>query len=212
MMSEKQLRLFVAVEVPKEWKQALATLQDSMQAALARDPLISRARLRWVRPEGMHITLKFIGGVSEGRLQAIQEQLAAAVTEPSGIHLALGRAGSFEERRAPRVVLTTIETPHLQRLHRLAESIETWLEAAGVPRDRRRFTPHVTLARLPDGISDAERRRIAEVTNAVPFPKPASFLVESISLMQSFLEPGGARYVRLSRYPLVALQPERRDL
>jgi RNA 2',3'-cyclic 3'-phosphodiesterase len=212
MTNEKQLRLFVAVEVPDEWKQALAKLQDSMQAALAREPVTSSARLRWVRPEGMHITLKFIGGMSEGRLRTIQEQLSKAVTEQPGIQLALGRAGSFEEKRAPRVVLATIETPHLQRLHRLAESIETWLEAAGVPRDRRRFTPHVTLARLPDGLSDEERRRIAEVTNAVPFPKLAPFVVDSVSLMQSFLEPGGARYVRLSGYPVVALQPEGRDL
>jgi 2'-5' RNA ligase len=155
-----------------------------------------------VRPEGIHLTLKFIGNVEAERLEPIKTQLAAAVPGPPGVRLALGRAGSFADSRAPRVIWAGIQPDPPDRLTRIAEAVDTWLAAAGIPRERRAFSPHLTLARLPEDLPDATRRRIAEVTTAVAPPAVAPFDVDAVSLMQSFLGPGGARYERLGRWPI----------
>ncbi|HEX5140511.1 MAG TPA: RNA 2',3'-cyclic phosphodiesterase [Dehalococcoidia bacterium] len=201
MTSERSVRLFVAIELPQVWLDALQSLQERMKDALAADNRIGEVRVRWVKPEGIHLTLKFIGNISPERLEPIETQLVAAVPEPPGIQLRLGRAGSFADRRAPRVLWAGIETPQLPRLLQLAESIETWLAAAGVPRERRPFAPHLTLARLPDDVRDEQKRRIAEVTRGVEGESVAPFTVDHVSLMRSHIGPGGARYERVAAYP-----------
>ena len=197
-----RLRLFVAIELPETWLTALGELQDGMKAALAADAQTAGVRLRWVRPEGIHLTLKFIGEVAPARLEPIREHLALAVPEPPAIPLSLGGTGSFQDRRAPRVIWAGVESPQAESMRRLAEAIETWLTAAGVPRQRRGFAAHLTLARLPNDLPDDIRRRIAQVTNSVEAPGPAPFTVDGVSLMRSHLGPGGARYERLGRWPV----------
>ena len=198
---EAHLRLFVAIELPQTWLDALEQLQERMRVALAADPGTKALRLRWVRPEGVHLTLKFIGSVQESRIEVVKQQLASAVPEPPGIELRLGRAGTFSDRRAPRVLWCALETSQRERLTQLAERIETWLEAAGIPRERRAFAPHLTLARLPEQLSEPERGRAAEVTTAVAGASAPPFTVQRVSLMLSHLGPGGARYERLAAFP-----------
>jgi 2'-5' RNA ligase len=197
----ESLRLFVAIELPGTWKQALAALQERMRDELAADTETAAVRLRWTRPEGIHLTLKFIGAVTLDRLPIIEEQLSHAVPALGQISLRLGWAGSFHDRRAPRVIWAGVDSDPPGALAPLAASIETWLAAAGVKRERRGFTPHLTLARLPDEMSDELRRRVAELTVDVPRPQPVPFVVEHVSLMQSHLEPGGARYERIATFP-----------
>ncbi len=202
----RRLRLFVAIELPQTWLDGLAEVQSRMKAAIEADPALTGVRVRWVRPEGIHLTLKFIGEVEPERLPAIREQLGQAVTEQPGIRLSLARVGSFKDRRAPRVVWAGVQDEPQQSLLKLAESIETWLAAAGVPRERRGFRPHLTLGRLPEAISDAQREHAAAVTTAVELPELAPFTAERVSLMQSFLGPSGARYERLDHWPNDPLQ------
>ncbi len=198
---EAHLRLFVAVELPQTWLDALADLQERMRRALEADQQTAALRLRWVRPEGTHLTLKFIGNVEESRIDVIKQQLEAAMPEPPGIELRLGRAGTFSDRRAPRVLWCAIDTPQRERLTQLAERIETWLEAAGVARERRALAPHLTLARLPEQLSEAQRQRAAEVTTTVLGATAPPFSVDQVSLMRSHIGPGGARYERLAAFP-----------
>jgi 2'-5' RNA ligase len=195
------LRLFVAIELPEAWLAALAGLQQRMKDALAKDPLLTGVRVRWARSKGIHLTLKFIGEAPPERLAPIREQLARAVPESPGITLALGWAGSFADRRAPRVIWAGVQSEQYEKLRALADSIETWLAAAGVPRERRGFAAHLTLARLPNDLPDDARRRIAELTTAVEAPSVPPFEVEAVSLMQSLLGPNCARYERLGRWP-----------
>ena len=204
--SDSQLRLFVAIELPEAWKQALQALQNAMQAALEADPRTRGVRPRWVRPEGMHLTLKFLGEVAAERLGAIESALESAVPQSPDIELSLWHAGSFSDRRAPRVIWAGIqEGEPWGRLLRLVEQIETWMAATGFPRERRGFAPHLTLARLPD-ISNEARLATAEVTTSISIDSAPPFIVDSVSLMQSHLGPGGARYERLASFP-APLQP-----
>ncbi len=212
MTSGRLLRLFVAIELPPPWLQGLAELQKRMQAAIEADPKLKGTKVRWVKPEGIHLTLKFIGEVDPARLEIIQSQLAAAVPGPLDIELSFWRAGSFSDRRSPRVIWAGIDSPQREQLYALAASVETWLAAAGVPRERRGFAPHLTLARLPQVLPDAVRTRIADVTTMVEAPSIPSFVIDHVSLMQSHLGPGSARYERLTVYPISALQPSSRQI
>jgi 2'-5' RNA ligase len=211
---EPSLRLFVAIELSEAWKQALAGLQNAMQEALSQRPETEAVRVRWVRPEGIHLTLKFLGQVEESRLAKIDWALRSAVPESPAIELVLGRAGSFSDRRSPRVIWAGIMEPQPSgphraqhtRLFRLADAVETWLSAAGFSRERRSFAPHLTLARLPEDLSPQLREAVAAVTNVLPIPQTPPLTVESVGLIRSHLGPGGARYERLSAYPDQPLQ------
>ena len=195
------LRLFVAIELPQPWLDVLAETQKRMKTAIEADKGLAGVRVRWLRPEGIHLTLKFIGEVGPDRLGPIVDQLSRAVPAVPEITIALDRIGTFEDRRAPRVIWAGLRDEPSLSLLRLAESIETWLAAAGVPRERRAYRGHLTLARLPEGLTAAQRKRAVEVTSGVTVSDVAPFQVDGVSLMQSFLGPGGARYERLGRWP-----------
>jgi RNA 2',3'-cyclic 3'-phosphodiesterase len=201
MTGPSRLRLFVAIELPGAWKMALADLQQRMDLAMERDPNLGAVRLRWVRPEVIHLTLKFLGEVEADRLAAIREHLERAVALPRGLSLGLAGAGAFSDREAPRVLWVSVDDGPSHGLASLAERIDVGLEGAGFPRERRPFRPHLTLCRLPDQLSPGQRRRCVEVATAVSLPAVDGFEVDSVSLMQSFLGAGGARYERLDRWP-----------
>jgi 2'-5' RNA ligase len=193
------MRLFIALELPEAWKQALEASQRELQAAIA-ERFGGGVRPRWVRPDGIHLTLKFLGDTPPSRLDALTAALSQAVPRPPGFELNLGRVGSFEQRRSPRVILATIAVEGRALLD-LYDSIETWLASAGWPRESRSFHPHLTLARLPDRIDDRTRRAIAEMAGEVAPPQAPAWRVERVHLIRSQFGPGGARYERLAAFP-----------
>ena len=199
MTTEESMRLFVALELPEAWKQALAELQDEMGTALA-ERLGESVRPRWVKPEGIHLTLKFIGATPHRRVEAVESALRHAVPSALDFKLELAYVGSFADRRSPRVILAGVQG-ETKPLIQLAERVETWLAAAGWPRERRSFHPHLTLARLPETMDDATRRAVAEVTTSFSAPPVDAWTAGSVSLMRSHLGPGGARYERIASFP-----------
>jgi len=187
------LRLFVACELPGEAKESLATVQRLLQERGAEG-------LRWVRPEGIHLTLKFLGQVPARRLKAIEEALARAVREPFRLSVRLGRLGSFGGSTGLRVVWVGLEG-EVEALARLAARVEGALEPMGFPRERRPFAAHLTLARVKEGASPQDRRRLFELVRSLELPPLPGVTLETVSLIQSTLEPGGARYQCLERLP-----------
>lgn len=201
----RSMRLFVAIDPPSSWKDALAALQDEMRQALAADEIARNLRVRWSRPEGIHLTLKFLGNVATDRLETIRHALESAVPEAPGFSLHVAGVGTFSDGRAPRVVLATLGGD-TKELHKLHERIETWLAGARIPRERRSFHPHLTLGRLPEGATRAQRERLVQLTS-LPLPSSLrAFEVSEIVLMESFLGPGGSRYERLLTVPSAPLQ------
>jgi 2'-5' RNA ligase len=195
-------RLFVAVELPEPWKDALSGLQDEMRSVIAREPELSRMRVRWSRPDGIHLTLKFLGPVPVSEVPRVTVALESAIPATPGIELRLDRAGSFADRRAPRVIIATISIAgNSMRLTQLATRIEDWLASAGFPRERRAFAPHLTLGRLPEDATPEARRRVAELTTSLTVPKPPPFTISAVSLMRSQIMAGGARYERIASFP-----------
>jgi RNA 2',3'-cyclic 3'-phosphodiesterase len=196
--SSRSLRLFVAIELPDEQKQALARLQDSMKIAAAKR--FSYVRVRWTRPESMHITLKFLGATPPDRLESVVNALASAVSDSPAFNLSLANAGSFAGRRAPQVIIAGV-SGQTKPLLELVERIDTALAAAGWPREKRDFRAHITLARLPEDLSNEARRAIAETASRVKLDSGHSWPVAHVSLMQSHLGREGAHYERIARFP-----------
>jgi len=187
------LRLFVACELPSEAREGLAAVQRLLQERGAEG-------LRWVRPEGIHLTLKFLGEVPARRLEAIERALTRAVREPFRLSVRLGRLGSFGGSTGLRVVWVGMEG-EVEALAHMAARVEGALEPMGFPRERRPFAVHLTLARVKEGASPQDRRRLFDLVRSLELPPLPGATLEAVSLMRSTLEPGGARYQCLARFP-----------
>jgi RNA 2',3'-cyclic 3'-phosphodiesterase len=195
----RSLRLFVAIELPDAQRQALARLQDSMKAAVARR-FGDSTRVRWTRPESTHITLKFLGATPPDRLESVVNALASAVPDSPMFNLSLANAGSFAGRRPPQVIIAGV-SGQTKPLLELVERIDTALAVAGWPREKRDFRAHITLARLPQDLSNETRRAIAETASRVKLDSRHTWPVAHVSLMQSHLGREGAHYERIARFP-----------
>ena len=131
------MRLFVALEIPEATRESLAAL-------IARLAPTCRGA-RWLRPEGMHLTLKFIGDVSSEKAESIRAVLRA-VRGPSAVEIVFRGAGFFPNARHPRVFWAGVEAE--PNFAALATEIERRLEPLGIARETREFCPHLTLARF----------------------------------------------------------------
>lgn len=187
------LRLFFAVELPGEVREAAA----AHVGRLRRD--FPEVRASWPRPEGLHVTLKFLGEVDSSRLESLTRAGAAAAAGMAPFGLSVEGAGAFPPRGAARVLWLGLRDEG-GRLASLQRRLEEECEAAGFQRESKPFKPHLTVARLrvPQGagaLSEAHRRAAFG---------PHVFEVSEFVLMRSELGPGGSRYTTLSRHPLGA--------
>ncbi len=188
----EELRLFVAIELEEPVLRALG----AAQAELRRHGLGS---LRWVRPEGVHLTLKFLGETPADRVPAIRQALAAAVKGVAPHALSLGAMGTFGGRN-PRIVWVDV-AGDVETLRGVQARVDTSLQPLGFPRESRRFSPHLTLARVRPETAREMAGPIAKALEAV-MPPVAEIPVREVSLMRSRLGPGGAAYERLATFPL----------
>ncbi len=198
---EPSLRLFVACELPQEALDALAGIQSGLREQHAGRLPADRHGLRWVRPEGIHLTLKFLGAVSPNRAQRVTDALAAAIVEPFTVNLHFDHLGSFGGRTRLRVVWIGL-AGDVEDLASLAETVERALGPLGFPRENRPFAPHLTLARVPDEMSVDDRAHLADLIAAYKLPPLPEMTISEVSLMQSFLSPAGARYEQRAAFPL----------
>ncbi len=193
---ERPIRAFIAVELPTTVRAALGTRQDELAAA--------SLPVRLAALPGLHLTLAFIGDIPAGRV----DDLTAAVRQGCGgiasFQLWAAGLGMFPHARGPRVVWAGVEgTPAaLAALQTLHAAIHRALAAAAFPADQEfDFKPHLTLARVRDGIASAERARIAPVVQALTLA-PAPFPVAAVSIMRSDLRAGSAVYTQLDTIAL----------
>lgn len=149
---------------------------------------------RFVRPEGIHITLKFIGHVDNSMLADIQKALSDVRRDkPSDV--AFRNFGFFPNEKHPRVFFVGIEAD--ENLAALAADIENRLAPLGIAKETRAFQPHLTLARfkITEGLPEL-RKKIA----SLPTQDFGGGAVSEFHLYQSMLKSGGALYTKLSTY------------
>lgn len=185
------LRLFVACELPAALLEAIARVQADLKKR-------TEMRLRWVRPEGIHLTLKFLGDVEPSHANDIQMALAREI-EPFELTLRPNKLGGFGGNRV-RVVWLGLDGD-LEELERLAGTVDEAMADAGFEREGRPFRAHLTLARVPDRAGNRERRALAELVEGCELPEMPEVKVSQVALIRSILGQGGARYETLARFP-----------
>ena len=184
------MRLFVAADLPADLRARLATLQ--------RDLRVLRSEVRWVGPEGIHLTFAFLGEVAADRMTAVQEALAAAAGEaPAPFRLRAAGVGVFPVRGPLRVVWVGIGGDRAAAA-RLEQVLAQHLASCGFVREEREFSPHLTLGRVRQERGRGDRS-LLERHRSVDL---GEFPVDEIILFESRLGPQGARYEALARYPL----------
>ena len=189
------MRLFVALEIPSAVRDNLAALIDELRKA---DSSASKNRRRWMRPENLHVTLKFIGHVDDSKLDSIRAALAQVRSE-SPVDTHFRGTGFFPGEKRPRVLWVGItSSPNLPSL---AGEMDKRLEPLGIPRETREFTPHLTLARFdPPGIS--EKLRAGVLQNADH--DFGSLRAGEFHLIESKTKPSGAEYRTLQSFRFAA--------
>lgn len=149
--------------------------------------------LRPVAPEGAHVTLKFLGNVARSRLCPLNEALTAAGGDVTPFSLELRGVGAFPNALAPRVLWVGLGGD-TEALSGLARRVDAAYATLGFTPERRRFSPHLTIARIGDGVAPGDRRRAAAALDAVGLDDPTPFLVEAFHLIKSVLTPSGPIY------------------
>jgi RNA 2',3'-cyclic 3'-phosphodiesterase len=192
------VRLFVALEIPNAIRRNFAALLEELQdiASQAEDK-----RPRWVRPENLHVTLKFIGQLPEDKLDAMSNALAA-VRSASAVAMSFRGLGFFPNEKRPRVFWAGLEaSPNLPTL---ASDIDRAAATQGVAPETREFTPHLTLARFePPGISEKLRAAIQKSSDH----DFGSFRTAEFHLIESKTKPSGAEYTRLTSFAFATENP-----
>lgn len=178
------IRTFIAIELSDEIRAEIARVEDILRE--------EGGDVRWVRPENLHLTLKFLGDLEEGRIEEVVGGVRNAAQECAPFELVLFGAGAFPNFRRPRVIWIGAreEGGVLKRVHR---NIEDELSRSGFPRDRKRFSPHLTIGRVR---SARGMESVAEALQRVEIA-PRAMTVEEIAVMKSDLRPTGPIYTRL---------------
>ena len=194
------MRIFIGIDLDPEVRTRIERFLEGVEGFAP--------EARWVRPESLHITLKFIGEQPPERVEAVTERLRRV--ESSAFEIRAAGHGFFPTAKAPRVFWIGIHTG--PQLAELAKSIDIATAELGVPREDRPYSPHLTLARA--GRSGSPKRRKGDRPNAIfaALEKRLSAMGEldfgtmmahEFILYQSQLSPAGSKYTKLQRFPIL---------
>ena len=180
------IRAFIAVELPEGLKKELAELETQLKKN-------SPPVVKWVDPNSIHITLKFLGEIST---ESIDEFMLAIEESAQGIQsfqLEVREVGAFPGVDRPQVLWVGVKGA-VEKIAQLQKQIEANTEQLGFPRESRAFTPHLTLGRVRDEARPNERQRLGKLLADTTFIALHNVDVNAINLMKSQLTPNGAIY------------------
>jgi RNA 2',3'-cyclic 3'-phosphodiesterase len=184
------LRCFIAVGIPGPIKKGIGELIDILKK--------HDSDVKWIMPENLHLTLKFLGSTAEDSLPVIEERLAAVTASQNQFYIKIHGAGVFPNKKHPRVIWVGMEDS--EALVKLQNEIDETMHLSGHKKDDREFRPHLTIGRV------RAQEGLLNIINELDNFKDkdfGSFAVDGIKLMKSELKPGGAEYTCLKdlRFP-----------
>jgi 2'-5' RNA ligase len=185
-------RAFVAIALPADIKTALGELQQRLRA--------TGLKARWVRPENMHLTLKFLGDIDPSAAEGIEKAMQHAVDAEAPFSVAVAAVGVFPDPKRPRVLWVGLNDED-RRLLKLQQSLDEALSEIGFPREQRPFRGHLTLARFRDA---GDRELLSHLLQEYHRIEIGQLTVAELILFRSDLRPSGPLYTRLAVRPLVA--------
>ncbi len=179
------MRSFIAIELPETIKKALAEFQQELGKC--------GADVRWVRSENIHLTLKFLGDIEEDKADIIAEKIKGTCKGQPGFKLSISGTGVFPNNRSPRVLWAGIELN--DEINELQTGIEEAMASLGFKREKRRFSPHLTLGRFR---SLRGKQAVLDKMDSYTEKIFGLMDVKSVLLMRSDLGPGGAKYTEMA--------------
>lgn len=190
------IRAFIAINISAEIKQRLTVLSGDLQRALGGVPV------RWVPVENIHLTLKFLGDVSETNLELLKKIMKSEAAEHPAFELSAGELGAFPTIRRPRVIWVNIQAP--AELVSLQRGIDHETARLGYPREDRPFSAHLTLGRVSRNANVNDLRRISEELSSFKVGFIGAANVQQVHLYRSDLQPTGAIYTLIYSASLAA--------
>ena len=192
------MRIFVGLAIEEEIRRRIARFITEMRE-LAPD-------VRWVTPESLHVTLKFIGEKPDASVKQVEESLASV--SATAFNISFRGAGFFPTAQSARVFWIGIEAD--AGLAKLASAIEDALFAIGIPKESRVFSPHLTLARTGSGAPSRQRsdkqnkrfERLQQRLSNAPFREFGTMTSRQFFLYRSQLSRQGSRYSKIAQFEL----------
>jgi len=188
MPEAERIRSFIAVDLAESVRAAISALQRDLAGA--------GADVRWVRSEGMHVTLKFLGAVEAPRLERVYAAVATALGAEPALHVRARGVGAFPSLRRPRVLWVGL---HGDGLAALAARVDAAVIPLGFTPEDRGFTPHVTLGRVNS------RRGWETLHGRIAAHLDADFGdsdIDAVTIFRSTLRPAGSVYTVLWKISL----------
>jgi RNA 2',3'-cyclic 3'-phosphodiesterase len=191
MNENKNIRAFLAIDPPAVVLENIEGMQDTLKKSI-------QGSIRWVRPEGIHLTLKFFGDISARDVGNISEVIARRTAALSQFALEIRGLGAFPDVTRPRIIWLGI-TGQLGCLLSLQKDLEEEFFLLDFPKEDRPFRAHLTMGRvkIPKGIIG-----LAPAVEAAGNLTAGNFTVGEVVLFQSSLSPQGAIYTKLATFPL----------
>jgi 2'-5' RNA ligase len=193
-LSDQTIRSFIAIELPESVKTGIQQLQTQLT-------LSQYSFVKCVAPQGIHLTLKFLGNISAQKVTEITKVMEQASQGVIPFQLQITEVGAFPNVRRPRVLWVGIKGD-VDKLVGWQQRLDNGLVPLGFAKEARPFTPHLTLARLRENCSPGDRLRFGEMFAGAQVEVDYKFTVTSLNLMRSQLLPTGAVYSSLAEVKL----------
>ncbi|MDD4860406.1 MAG: RNA 2',3'-cyclic phosphodiesterase [Dehalococcoidales bacterium] len=187
------IRSFIAIELPEEIKRLLTSLQARLKKA--------DYPVKWVEPNSIHLTLKFLGDVAADKIDLVTTATEIAAGGIKPFRLTVSETGVFPNPKRTQIIWVGL-SGDLQPLTQLQLNIEAEVSPLGFPTEARGFTPHLTLGRVRDYASPEDRQALGELVAKTTLEDKVAFEVKSVNLMRSQLNRAGAVYSCLKSVPL----------
>ncbi len=194
-MPPEALRLFVAIELPPDVREAISRIQKQL-SALDRDRAV-----RWTAVDHIHLTLKFLGETAPAKRPDIEAAMIQAVKGCFPFRLSINGVGCFPDLRKPRIVWVGT-SGDLEALHALRDAVERTIAPLGYPTESRPFSPHLTVGRARQEAARSSLASLGEAIGKLKVEPGPEWPIHAISLMRSELGPSGAVYTRLANAAL----------
>ena len=197
-MTGQTVRAFVAIEIPLYVQESLAEIQETLEHKIA------CRSVRWVSPQGIHLTLSFLGEITSEQASKLMPRLSGIARMSNPFRLSIGRLGCFPRPRKPRVIWAGV-LGDLVQLHDIQDLIQRCLADMGHKREKLKFSPHLTLGRVRRTACHRDLNAIDKYVRIAWFKSVCEWSVAEVSLVKSNLSPSGAVYSTLSQFPLKRL-------
>jgi 2'-5' RNA ligase len=188
------LRTFIAVEIPPRIQSAIAQSTASLKNTLP------KTLVRWVAPQNVHLTLKFLGEVSSTNLELLAETVRMEAASHGTFLMSVGGLGAFPTPRRARVIWIGLEAP--PALEFLQRGMEAAAAKLGYAPEERPFSPHLTIGRVGQNVSAADLQHIRSMLGTTKVGEIGTVRVEAVHIFKSDLRPGGSVYTHLYSLPM----------